>query len=434
MNRRQALLLIGSAPFLGAVSAEAGSPDDIIGTWYRLALTLTRHTPIYSPPVASRTFAYMGVAAYEVLASGTKSLQTLAGQLHGLGATPSREAGAAYDDGVILNAVLATLVKTLYNDTGPTGQMVLARVDEKMAAASVEGVAAEVAARSQAFGEKLAAHILAWSKDDGGAVIVNMGFPETYDGPKGPQYWVPTNTFAQQQKPLLPDWGKNRPFALSSVADCQLPPPPAFSDDKESLFYKQALEVCLTGDNLSPEQKAIARFWSDDAMLSVTPPGHWISIAFQIFDRDKTDTASRADILARLGISMADAFIACWNTKYTYNLVRPVSYIKRVIKPKWEPLLTTPPFPEYPSGHSDQSSAAAEVLTKSLGDNFAFEDATGSRDGKKPRSFKSFREAADEAAISRLYGGIHFRAAIEKGQEQGRKVATYTNALKTKVS
>ena len=131
---------------------------------------------------------------------------------------------------------------------------------------------------------------------------------------------------------------------------------------------------------------------------------------------------------------MADAFIACWNTKYTYNLVRPVSYIKRVIDPKWEPLLTTPPFPEYPSGHSDQSAAAAEVLTQSLGDNFAFDDTTGSRDGKKPRSFRSFREAANEAAISRLYGGIHYRAAIDKGIEQGRKVATFANALKTRVS
>ena len=141
--------------------------------------------------------------------------------------------------------------------------------------------------------------------------------------------------------------------------------------------------------------------------------------------------ATRVEILARLGMTMADAFIACWNTKYTYNLVRPVSYIKRVINPKWEPLLTTPPFPEYPSGHSDhQSAAAAEVLTQSLGDNFAFESATGQRDGRKPRSFKSFRDAANEAAISRLYGGIHYRAAIERGADQGRKVAVFTNLLR----
>jgi hypothetical protein len=303
-----------------------------------------------------------------------------------------------------------------------------------MKASSTDGVPADAVTRSQAYGEKLAAHILDWSKDDGGAVIANMGFPETYGGPKGPQYWVPTNTFALQQMPLLPNWGKNRPFAMSSAADCQLSPPPAFSDDKESEFYKQAMEVCKTGDSLSPEQKAIARFWSDDAMLSVTPPGHWISIALAIFERDKMEAATRADILARLGVTMADAFIACWNTKYTFNLVRPVTYIKRVIDPKWEPLLTTPPFPEYPSGHSDQSAAAAEVLTQSLGDNLAFEDKTGERDGRAPRSFKSFREAADEAAISRLYGGIHYRAAIEYGQQQGRQVATFANALKTRVS
>jgi len=434
MNRRQMLAWTASVPFAGTATARAGIvPDDIIGTWYRLALTLTRHTPIYSPPVASRTFAYMGVASYEAVASGSKNLQTLAGQLHGLSAVPTRDAGVAYDDRAILNATLSTLVKTLYRDTGPTGQMVLGRVDDKMNATANVGISADVLARSIIYGEKLAAHILDWSKDDGGAVITNMGFPETYDGPKGPQYWVPTNTFALQQKPLLPDWGKNRSFALTSIENCQLPPPPAYSEDKQSEFYKQALEVCQTGDNLTPEQKAIARFWSDDAMLSVTPPGHWISIALQIFDRDKTDTATRVGILSRLGITMADAFIACWHTKYTYNLVRPVSYIKRIINPKWEPLLTTPPFPEYPSGHSVQSAAAAEVLTQALGDNFVFEDQTGTRDGKKPRSFKSFREATNEAAISRLYGGIHYRAAIEKGQEQGRKVATYANALKMKV-
>jgi membrane-associated phospholipid phosphatase len=133
----------------------------------------------------------------------------------------------------------------------------------------------------------------------------------------------------------------------------------------------------------------------------------------------------------RLGIAMADSFIACWQAKYEYDLVRPVTYIRRVIDPKWEALLVTPPFPEYPSGHSMQSAAAAEVLTQAFGENFAFEDATHSADGLPPRSFPSFWAAAEEAAISRLYGGIHFRAAIERGLEKGRCIAAYTTALST---
>ena len=125
-------------------------------------------------------------------------------------------------------------------------------------------------------------------------------------------------------------------------------------------------------------------------------------------------------------------FIGCWQAKYAYDLVRPITYIRRVIDPKWEPLLNTPPFPEYPSGHSTQSGAAAAVLTAFFGDNFAFEDETGTADGRKPRNFTSFREAAEEAGISRLYGGIHFRAAIERGLAQGRCIAAYTNALRTR--
>jgi membrane-associated phospholipid phosphatase len=129
---------------------------------------------------------------------------------------------------------------------------------------------------------------------------------------------------------------------------------------------------------------------------------------------------------------VADGFVGCWSAKYKYDLLRPVTYIRRVIDPKWETLLITPPFPEYPSGHSAQSGAAAAVLTNFFGENFAFEDATHGRDGLAKRSFPGFWAAAEEAGISRLYGGIHFRAAIERGLEQGRCVGVYVNALRTR--
>ena len=158
---------------------------------------------------------------------------------------------------------------------------------------------------------------------------------------------------------------------------CALPSHPEYSEDKASAFYKEALEVYEAKQNLTPERRAIARFWADDAMLSMTPPGHWISIALQIMDRDKVSLDKSVDTLARLGVAVADGFIGCWQAKYQYDLIRPISYIRRVIDPKWEPLLNTPPFPEYPSGHSTQSGAAAAVLTNLFGENFAFEDKTG---------------------------------------------------------
>ena len=151
----------------------------------------------------------------------------------------------------------------------------------------------------------------------------------------------------------------------------------------------------------------------------MTPPGHWVSIALQVAERADLPLDQNVDLLARMGVAMSDAFVGCWHDKYVYNLVRPITYIKKNIDPKWEPLLNTPPFPEYPSGHSTVSGAMDAVLTGFFGENYAFEDKTGSPDGRNPRTFKSFREAAEEAGISRLYGGIHFQSAIVRRPRAG---------------
>jgi membrane-associated phospholipid phosphatase len=167
-------------------------------------------------------------------------------------------------------------------------------------------------------------------------------------------------------------------------------------------------------------------------MLSPTPPGHWISIALAVLKQESADAGRAAETLALLGIGMADAFIGCWHAKFEYDLIRPVTYIHRVIDPAWEPILNTPPFPEYPSGHSTQSGAAATVLAGLFGESRGFEDATHVDDGLPARAYSSFWAAAEEAALSRLYGGIHFRAAIERGLDQGRCIGAYVTALKTR--
>jgi hypothetical protein len=245
---------------------------------------------------------------------------------------------------------------------------------------------------------------------------------------------VPTTVLVRmQQAPLLPGWGTNRPFAMPDALACALPPPPDYSEEPGSAFHAEAMEVYETVKNLTDEQRLIARFWSDDPMLSPTPPGHWISIAMQILQEQGAPADRRAEVLALLGMGMADAFVACWQSKYQYDLLRPVTYIRRVIDKRWEPILITPPFPEYPSGHSTQSGAAQAVLTHLFGDNFAFVDRTHVDDGLPERSFPSFRAAAEEAGISRLYGGIHFRAAIEQGLAQGECVATHITRLQTRV-
>jgi membrane-associated phospholipid phosphatase len=167
-------------------------------------------------------------------------------------------------------------------------------------------------------------------------------------------------------------------------------------------------------------------------MLSPTPPGHWIFIASSILDEQDAPLDRRVEVLATLSVAMADAFIGCWHEKFRWNLLRPVTYIRAHLDPAFQPLLITPPFPEYPSGHSTQSGAAAAVLTDHFGEDFAFTDRTHEEDGLPARSYPSFWAAAEEAALSRLYGGIHFRSAIEQGLEQGRCIGAHAAALRTR--
>jgi hypothetical protein len=427
-----AAFALGALPARATATADDGG--DILRRWYHLVLRLVRHTPTYSPPVASRSFAYLGVAAYQAVASGSTSLVSLEGQLNGLQGLPPRESGKTYSDALITHCVMALAVRSFFGNTGPTGQRVMDLTEKKLKAEALAGVPDDVAARSLSYAEALMAEILAWSATDGGAVIENMGFPMDYVLTKGPHNWVPTSAIRQQQVPLLPNWRNNRTFAMPTSNSCPLPPPPAYSEDPASAFYREALEVYDTVKSLTPEQEVIARFWSDDPMLSPTPPGHWIFIANDILEQQKASLDVSAEVMMRLGVAMADAFIGNWYVKYQYDLLRPVTYIKRVIDPKWEPILITPPFPEYPSGHSTLSGASATVLTAMFGENFAFTDRTHERDGFAPRSFPSFEAAAAEAGISRLYGGIHFRAAIDQGLAQGRCIGQHAVALRTRSS
>ena len=190
--------------------------------------------------------------------------------------------------------------------------------------------------------------------------------------------------------------------------------------EKASLFYQQALEVYETSQQLTTEQKEIALFWADEPSKTATPPGHWLSITTQVLESKNITLAFAAESYVKVSLAVADAFIACWKAKYDYNVLRPISYLQQEFNAQWQPLLNTPPFPEYPSGHSVQSAAAAVVLTDMFGE-LSFTDYTHTAQGLQ-RSFASFHQAAAEAAISRLYGGIHFRAAIEHGLLQGRCV------------
>ena len=396
---------------------------EVATAWFDLSLDLVRTTAGFSPPVASRAFAYGGLALYEALVPGMEGFRTLGGVLPGLDAVPATGRNRAYDWPTVANAALASVLHRLF----PPGQAAaVSALETRLEKRLRPSLAPGVFSRSVERGREVAAAVYEWSKSDGGHEGYLRNFPP-YTPPVGPGLWVPTPPGFLPA--LQPYWGGNRCFAVAGGADCPPGVHPRYSEDRNSAFFAAALEVYDTVRNLTPGQVEIARFWSDDPGETATPPGHSISITTQVVRKEGASLARAAEAYAKVGIAVCDAFIACWYQKYVYNLLRPVTYVRRLLDPAWLSPLVTPPFPEYSSGHSVQSAAAFQVLTDLFGESQAFVDNTHDGRGLAPRSFSSFAEAAEEAAISRLYGGIHFRSAIVNGINQGRCIGGAVSAL-----
>jgi hypothetical protein len=408
-------------------------PAEIALQWFDLQLRLIAETPGFTPPVAARALAYSGVALYESVVGGMPEHQSLSGRLNALTSLPPPQAGQAFHWAAVVNSAQAAILRRLYPTMTPENRAAVDALEQKFDQLYQAEVSQAVFARSTEYGRALAEAIFEWSKFDGGHEGYARNFPESFAPPNGPGKWVPTLP-GYQPIPLQPTWGDNRPFVLKSGATCAPPPPTEYSEDAGSQFYAEAREVYDTVRHLTPEQREIALFWADDPGQTATPSGHSIAIATQVLRTESASLALAAETYLKVGLAAADAFIGCWQAKYTYNLVRPISYIQAVIDPTWnhpdptDPVLT-PPFPEYPSGHSVQSGAVAVVLTALFGEGYAFTDTTHVERGLKARTFDSFFTAAEEAAISRLYGGIHFRPAIEAGLAQGRCIGERINAL-----
>ena len=427
------------ALFTFSVSAQSVSVDNYSGEiaidWFELQLDLAQTTPGFSPPVVSRAFAYSGITLYEAVAPGMEDHQSLAGQVNGLGELPQPIAGVEYDWRVVANTALYEIVHYMYFNTSEENFAKMEALYEEWHATLEAEVDPAVMEASLTQGRVVANAILVWSLSDGGYQGQLTNFPETYVPVTGEGLWVSTPRPNGDPLPALqPYWGDNRTFVINKDDECVLEPPPEYSEEEGTVFYQEALEVYETVNNLTEEQNEIALFWADDPGATSTPPGHSTSITNQVLRQENATLEEAAVAYAAIGISQADAFILGWYYKYHYNLIRPITYIQNVIDPSWntpeisDPVVT-PPFPEYPSGHSVQSGAAAQVLTDLFGDNYLFTDHTHDALGFEPRTFESFYAFADEAAISRLYGGIHYRAAIELGVDNGKCIGEVVSDL-----
>ncbi len=426
-----------------AVKPVASYSSAVATEWFQLALQLTQQTPGYSPPVASRALAYMGLALYESVAPGMPEYQSLAGQLNELSSLPWAQPDEPLHWPTVANAALATMTRMMYPSATAENKSRIDLLERSLPLKHARDfdtsvLNTEIISRSETFGKLMAMAIFTWARTDGGHQAWGplRRSQQNYVPPSGAGKWAATPPSFSAA--LLPWWGEVRPFALKPLKsendlECPAPAPPAYSELTSSVFYQQAQEVYRVSQEATQEQRQFALYWADDPSKTPTPAGHWAFIAQDLLTTRQANLADAAALMARLNIAMADAFIAAWHTKYTVNVLRPVSYVQAAIDSNWIPtLMHTPPFPEYPSGHSVQSAAAAAVLSQAFGAETPFVDNTHNDRGWGPRTFKNFAVAAEEAALSRLYAGIHYRFGVVGGQVQGRCVANKTLSLKFK--
>jgi hypothetical protein len=380
---------------------------------------------IFSPVVAARIYAYSSIALYESVRQGHPEYRSLAGQLRDLTEVPAPPADPKIDINLAGLHAYMVVAKAMIFSEYEMEDYKLAMYAELNAM----GLPEDVFEASIAYGQTVADHILAWAKKDNYAQT--RSYPK-YTVTKESGRWQPTPPAYIEA--VEPNWREIRPMTLDSANQFAPPPPTPFSTDKNSLFYQQAMHVYTALDSAKEIKQDIANFWDCNpyvmhqqghlmfASKKITPGGHWMGIVGLATRKAGLDMVGTAEVYALTSIGLFDGFISCWDEKYRTNVIRPETYINRYIDPDWEPTLQTPPFPEYTSGHSVISSTSAVIMTHLFGDDFAFADSTEVPYQLPVRSFKSFKEAAYEASVSRLYGGIHYTPAIDLGAEQGTKI------------
>jgi hypothetical protein len=413
-----------------------GDPADVAFDWIKMQQKLLVGIPGILPHVAGRTYAYVGLALYESVVPGMSEYQSIAPQLNGELVLPKADAGNQYHWPASANAALAHMLRNLLPHAAPA---LVAGIDSLEAHHKKQFesiVDAETIKRSAEFGRQIASAIFEWSKSDGAHEAYKSPFSDTYVPPTGAGKWVSTGEFPFSQ-PAYPFWGNNRTFVPDIAEATQPPPPPEYSEAPGSAFYEAVNEIYTMSQSLTREDSLTARFWAYVPLDPEAPAkhgdvSHAANIAMQAMVEKAFSLQDAAVLFCKHGIAGNEAGISCVRAKFFYNLVRPITYIRTVMgHTTWKPVILTPPFPEYTSGHAAVSMSYAAVLEATFGKNFAFTDHSFA-DSYGPRNFDSFEAYAKEAAFSRLLGGIHYRFAMDEGLKQGRKTAEKVLQLKFK--
>lgn len=387
---------------------------------------------VTNPPLAGRFFAYSTLAAYEVLAQNNSSFISMHGILNDYPKLnkPDTISGYAYR----LSALIA-MIETA-KKLQPSGPELQEMENQIIDTCKQQGLSDQTIDQSKKYGIAISKQLLAYAKADGYNKSSNF---KRYTPLTGEGNWYPTPpAFFSAVEPYF---NTVRPLTLDSCNQFIPPPPAAFSKDKNSAFFKMMTQ-CYE-DNLNEDHHAIAAFWDCNpfavqenghlmvGIKKISPGAHWLGITGIACKKANKSFDESVEIYNSVAIGLLDAFICCWDEKYRSNRIRPETAIRKYIDPSWAPLIQTPPFPEYLSGHSVISASSSTILTHYFGDHFKYTDSVEVKYGLPARTFLSFNDAAIEAGISRLYGGIHFIDAIDNGRDQGIKVGNWViNKLK----
>lgn len=384
---------------------------------------------VTSPVAAARYYAYINLAANETVSLFEPQQPTFAGHINGMKAmhVPDSLVKASDESFAVILALYKSGVRLL-----PSGYILKSKLDSLNIVAKKKKIAAGKIKSTNILVDSVIAQLMNYVAGDGFAKL--SGY-RRFTPKNGDAYWQPTAPGFMAA--LEPYWATLRTFILDSCSQFTGGAPDNYDTIANSGFYMQMKEVYDIKNNLSKDQAAIAMFWDcnpfalqqvghlEFGLKKISPGGHWMGITGIACNKQKLNLAKTAYAHAIVSMGMCDAFVSCWSNKYKYNRVRPETAIKKLLDRGWRPLLQTPPFPEYTSGHSVISTTSATILTHLFGENFAFTDVTEMEFGLPARKFTSFKQACQEAAISRLYGGIHFRDAIENGVKEGEQIGQY---------
>jgi hypothetical protein len=392
---------------------------DVAIAWMKMQLEITRTYPTPLAIQPFRHFAYCGIALYETVLPGMPEYRSLSGQLTDMPMMPQIIPGLSYHWPTCANAALAAINHSFFPSPADPAKVSMDSLENTLNALYRNTISEEEFNRSVSFGKAVASAVYQWAVNDGSATMIDPA----YTPPTGPGLWEKTPPGFGN--PVGPHWGTNRLLVAGSLEGSAPDRPTAYSEEPLSDFYKMVQEVYDVSQTLSADQVATALYYRES-------PGygnaHSLSTTMQVLQQTHSSLDMAALVYAKTGISIYDASVGCWSVKYQYNLVRPITYIRKVLAhPDWNSLFPTPPHPKYTSGHSVLAASLAESLESFFGSDFHFTDHTYDYLGMTPRSFNSFEDMAKEIANARVLAGIHYRNSCLRGLKEGKTIAKNVN-------